>query len=34
VFHQGFELDRARSIKMEEGERRLVLGENLNRLLG
>jgi uncharacterized protein len=34
VFHQGFELDRVRSIKMGEGERRLVLGENLNRLLG
>ncbi len=34
VFDQGFELDRARSIRMDETDRSLVLGENLIRLLG
>ncbi len=33
VFDQGFELDRARSIRMDEADRSLVLGENLLRLL-
>jgi uncharacterized protein len=34
VFDQGFELDRARSIRMDEAARSLVLGENLIRVLG
>jgi predicted TIM-barrel fold metal-dependent hydrolase len=34
VFDQGFELDRVRSIRMEESQRRSVLGENIIRLLG
>lgn len=34
VFDQGFELDRVRSIRMEESQRRSVLGENMIRLLG
>jgi predicted TIM-barrel fold metal-dependent hydrolase len=34
VFDQGFELDRVRSIRMEESQRRSVLGENMVRLLG
>lgn len=34
VFHQGFELDRARAIRMDESDRSLVLGENMLRLLG
>jgi len=34
VFDQGFELDRARSIRMDEAARSLVLGENLPRVLG
>ena len=33
AFDQGFELDRARSITMDEADRSLVLGENLLRLL-
>ena len=33
VFDQGFELDRVRSIRMEEANRSLVLGENLLRML-
>jgi hypothetical protein len=33
VFHQGFELDRVRSIKMKESDRPLVLGENMSRIL-
>jgi predicted TIM-barrel fold metal-dependent hydrolase len=33
VFDQGFELDRARSIGMDEADRSLVLGENLIRAL-
>jgi hypothetical protein len=33
VFDQGFELDRVRAIKMEDSQRRRVLGENLIRLL-
>jgi uncharacterized protein len=34
VFDQGFELDRVRSIRMEESQRRSVLGENMVRVLG
>ncbi len=34
VFDQGFELDRVRSIKMEKSDRRLVLGQNMLRILG
>jgi uncharacterized protein len=34
VFDQGFELDRARSIRMDETDRALVLGENLIGVLG
>jgi predicted TIM-barrel fold metal-dependent hydrolase len=34
VFDQGFELDRARSIRMDEADRSLVLGENLLRVVG
>jgi predicted TIM-barrel fold metal-dependent hydrolase len=34
VFDQGFELDRVRSIRMEESQRRSVLGENMIHLLG
>jgi len=34
VFDQGFELDRANSIKMEEAKRPSVLGGNLIRILG
>ena len=34
VFDGGFELDRARSIKMEETDRPLVLGENAARIFG
>src|SRR3712207_5657247 len=34
VFDQGFELDRVRSIRMEESQRRSVLGGNMVRLLG
>jgi predicted TIM-barrel fold metal-dependent hydrolase len=33
IFHQGFELDRVRSIKMKESDRGLVLGENMTRIL-
>jgi uncharacterized protein len=33
IFHQGFELDRVRSIKMEETHRQYVLGKNLLRIL-
>jgi uncharacterized protein len=33
IFHQGFELDRVRSIKMKESDRPLVLGENMTRIL-
>ena len=33
VFHQGFELDRANSIKMEEAKRPSVLGGNIVRIL-
>jgi predicted TIM-barrel fold metal-dependent hydrolase len=33
VFHQGFELDRANSVKMEEANRPLVLGGNMIRIL-
>jgi predicted TIM-barrel fold metal-dependent hydrolase len=33
VFHQGFELDRVRSVKMEEVDRRSVLGGNIIRIL-
>lgn len=33
VFHQGFELDRVNSIKMEESTRPLVLGGNIMRIL-
>ena len=33
VFHQGFELDRAKSVKMEEAARPSVLGGNIIRLL-
>ena len=33
VFDQGFELDRARSIGMEDRDRPLVLGENTLRIL-
>jgi predicted TIM-barrel fold metal-dependent hydrolase len=33
IFDQGFELDRARSIKMKETERQCVLGKNLMRIL-
>jgi hypothetical protein len=33
VFHQGFELDRANSIKMEEAKRPSVLGGNIARIL-
>jgi predicted TIM-barrel fold metal-dependent hydrolase len=34
VFDQGFEIDRARSIKMDESYRHLVLGKNVLRILG
>ncbi len=33
MFHQGFELDRANSVKMEEANRPLVLGGNMIRIL-
>lgn len=33
VFHQGFELDRANSVKMEESERPSILGNNMLRIL-
>lgn len=33
VFHQSFELDRARAIGMDEADRSLVLGQNMLRLL-
>ena len=33
VFDQGFELDRVRSIKMEESEQQYVLGTNMVRIL-
>ncbi len=33
VFHQGFELDRANSVKMEEADRPSVLGGNITRIL-
>lgn len=33
VFDQGFELDRVRSIKMEDADRRYVLGQNMMRIL-
>lgn len=33
VFHQGFELDRVRSIRMKEADRPLVLGENMGRIM-
>jgi hypothetical protein len=33
VFDQGFELDRALSIKMEESDRQSVLGANMVRIL-
>ncbi len=33
VFDQGFELDRVRSIKMEEADRQFVLGTNMVRIL-
>jgi predicted TIM-barrel fold metal-dependent hydrolase len=34
VFDQGFEIDRVRSIKMDESYRQLVLGKNVLRILG
>ena len=34
VFDQGFELERARSIRMDDADQSLVLGENLLRVLG
>ena len=33
VFHQGFELDRVNSVKMEESARPSVLGGNIIRIL-
>jgi uncharacterized protein len=33
VFHQGFELDRVRSIKMKDSDRPLLLGGNMTRIL-